>query len=793
MQIKGFLLLSASGGEQVIYYSESKKMKKYIIVLAMCLGCIGLLHSETAAKKTLDINIVGHVLDKSTREHLPYITISLKGTTVGTMTDASGHYFLKNLPEGDFVLEASSVGYETSRRQVSLKKGVTLEIDFEIEPSAVALDGVVVSANRSETTRQLAPTLVNVLNIKTFENTNSGNLAQGLNFQPGVRVENDCQNCGFQQVRINGLDGPYTQILIDSRPIFSALSGVYGLEQIPANMIERVEVMRGGGSALFGSSAIAGTINVITKEPLRNSGSIAHSITSIGGSGNLENNTSLNASLVTDNNKAGLYVFGQNRQRAGYDHDGDGFTELPALRAQTIGLRSYLKTSNYSKLTLEYHHIGEFRRGGNLLNRPPHEADIAEQLNHSINGGGLNYNLFTPNEKHRINLYASAQHIDRESYYGTKQNLDAYGATTDLTVVAGGQYVYSFDRCLFMPADLTAGIEYNYDKLRDEMKGYHRTTRQEVHIESAFLQNEWKNERWSFLVGGRLDKHNLIDHVIFSPRANVRFNPTPNINLRASYSSGFRAPQTYDEDLHVAAVGGEGTIIQQASNLKEEKSHSVSLSADMYRRFGPFQCNLLLEGFYTRLNHVFVLEEIGFDQTHNATVKERRNGAGAQVAGVTVEGKVAYLSLVQLQAGVTWQQSHYTQAERWSSDESVPAEKRIFRTPDWYGYFTATYTPVKPLNIALSGTYTGSMLVQHMAGYIAKDVAVTAPDFFDMTAKVSYDFSLYKTITLQVNAGVQNIFNAYQKDFDQGKERDSGYIYGPSLPRSYFAGMKLMF
>ena len=128
-----------------------------------------------------------------------------------------------------------------------------------------------------------------------------------------------------------------------------------------------------------------------------------------------------------------------------------------------------------------------------------------------------------------------------------------------------------------------------------------------------------------------------------------------------------------------------------------------------------------------------------------------------------------------------------------STIRRLVAERRIFRTPDWYGYFTATYTPVKPLNIALSGTYTGSMLVQHMKGYIAKDVAVTTPDFFDMTAKVSYDFSLYKAITLQVNAGVQNIFNAYQRDFDQGKERDSGYIYGPSMPRSYFAGMKLMF
>lgn len=176
---------------------------------------------------------------------MPYITVALKGTTIGTVTDATGHYFLKNLPEGSFVLEVSSVGYKTLTRNVTLKRGKTLEEDFEIEEDAIALDGVVVSANRSETTRRLAPTLVNVVDLKLFETTNSSTLSQGLNFQPGVRVETNCQNCGFQQVRINGLDGPYTQILIDSRPVFSALSGVYGLEQIPASMIERVEVMRG--------------------------------------------------------------------------------------------------------------------------------------------------------------------------------------------------------------------------------------------------------------------------------------------------------------------------------------------------------------------------------------------------------------------------------------------------------------------------------------------------------------------------------------------------------------------
>ena len=249
-------------------------MKKYLLVLVSLCCVLSAAFAENPdypELKKSDANIIGHVLDKKTKEHLPYITVALKGTTIGTVTDATGHYFLKNLPEGEFTVVMKTMGYKTIETPVMLKKGRTLEINFEVEEEALSLDGVVVSANRNETTRRMAPSLVNVLDSKMFETTHATSLADGLNFQPGVRVENNCQNCGFQQVRINGLEGPYTQILVDSRPIFSALTGVYGLEQIPANMIERVEIMRGGGSALFGSSAIAGTINIITKEPLRNS------------------------------------------------------------------------------------------------------------------------------------------------------------------------------------------------------------------------------------------------------------------------------------------------------------------------------------------------------------------------------------------------------------------------------------------------------------------------------------------------------------------------------------------
>ncbi len=499
----------------------------------------------------------------------------------------------------------------------------------------------------------------------------------------------------------------------------------------------------------------------------------------------------MNASLVTDDHKAGIYLFGQGRHRASYDHDGDGYSELGKLEGKTLGFRSYLKTSNYSKLTFEYHNISEFRRGGNLLDLPPHETDITEQTDHQINGGGLKFDLFSRDYHHRLNVYTSAQHTKRQSYYGAGKDPNAYGNTTDMTFIGGAQYSYEWDKCLFMPATFTGGAEYSYDDLRDEMLGYNRTIAQTVHIGSAFAQNEWKNDRWSFLIGGRLDKHNMMDHVIFSPRANVRFNPTKDINLRMSYSSGFRAPQAFDEDLHITAVGGDVAIIQISPDLKEENSQSVSASVDFYHRFGPVQVNFLVEGFYTDLRNVFILEEIGRDEDNNLLM-ERRNGKGARVMGINLEGKMAY-SWMQIQAGATLQRSGYKEAEQWSENPNITPQKKMFRSPDVYGYFTSTFTPVKRFSASLTGTYTGSMLVQHLAGYIPEDREEKTRDFFDLNLKLAYDFPIFKSVTLQVNAGVQNIFDSYQDDFDKGAHRDAGYIYGPGIPRSYFVGCKISY
>ena len=759
-------------------------MKRIFSALVAAL-CIVL----SAEARDTDAHIHGHIIDKNTGEHLPYMVIVLKGTTIGVTTESTGHYMIRNVPEGRFTVEVSAVGYKTQSYEVDIKKGRSYEVNFVLEEDLVHIDGVIVSATRSETTRKMSPTLVNVVGMDVYNKTNSTTVAQGLAFQPGVRVENNCQNCGFQQVRINGLDGQYTQILIDSRPIFSALAGVYGIEQLPANMVDRVEVMRGGGSALFGSSAIAGTINIITKEPVRNSASVSHITTSIGGTSAMHNTTDINASIVSEDNKLGIAVFGQNTEKDAWDANGDGFTELSRISGQTIGFRGYVKTGLYSKVTAEYHHLQEFRRGGDNLHLPPHEAMIAEQTEHGINTGGVKFDVFSKDNKHRFNTFASIQHIARDSYYGAGMDPNAYGKTDDLTWVGGAQYIYRMAECLFMPSDLTVGLEYNEDYLQDNMWGYDRVTDQTVRIVSAYAQNEWKNSRWGLLIGGRLDKHNLIKKVIFSPRANLRFNPTENINLRASYSYGFRAPQAFDEDLHIDNVGGTVSMIRLADDLQVEKSQSISVSADIYHSWGDWQGNVLVEGFFTDLDDVFALKELGFE--NGVLIKERHNESGARVFGANLEGKIAWRNVFQLQAGLTKQSSNDKEARSWSDD--VEATRKMFRTPDLHGYMTASYNPLKDLTLSLTGTYTGSMLIEHHAGMIEKNLTVETPGFWDMGFKTAYDLKMYGNVSLQLNAGVQNIFNSFQDDFDSGPDRDSGYIYGPTLPRTFFFGVKLIY
>ena len=763
-------------------------MNKKILLFFTWVSLLTPLFSLPAMAAT-DAHIAGHVLDAHSGEHLSFVNVQVEGTALGCLTDESGHFYLKNLPEGQLTIIFSMIGYETEKRTITLHRDTLVELNVRIAETSFMIDNVVVTANKYETKQKEVATIVNIIPPLIIESTTSNSMADVLNFQTGLRVEETCSNCGVPQIRINGLEGQYTQILMDSRPIFSSLASVYGLEQLPAGMVDRIEVIRGGGSALYGANAIAGVVNIITKEPNRNSLSISNS-SAFTKQGTYDINTSMNASVVAENQKAGLFLFGVQRNRQQYDRDDDGYSDIPHLNSTTVGFRSYFKTSDYSKITAEYHHTSEFRRGGyGIDSLQPHESPLCEQLKHNIDAATAKWDMYTADNKHFVSAYTSFQHIARDSYFGTNYNPNAYGKSTDIVSVTGAQYRFSYP-CGLMNADLSAGAEYSYNQLRDQILGYDRNTLQKVHLGGGYVQNEWKNKQWSILIGGRLEQHSLLDKPVFSPRANVRYTPIDPIILRVSYASGYRAPQIYEEDLHVGAVGGEVSLITLDENLKPEYSHSVSGSVDLYKRFGKWDMNFTLEGFFTQLNDVFTLVENGHDAQGNLLLT-RTNASGARVAGLNVEAKVGYGHLLSFQAGYTYNHSRYIEPLQWSDNPNIAPQRRMFRTPDHYGYFLCNIEPVKHFHIVTNGKVTGSMLVQHFAGYVPEDEEVTTNPFFEWDVKLCYDIPLYKHYTLEINAGVKNLLDSFQSDLDKGMDRDAGYVYGPATPRTFFAGINL--
>jgi outer membrane receptor for ferrienterochelin and colicins len=750
-------------------------------------------------------------------KHLPFAHISVKGTTIGTTTDETGHYQLINLPEGEWVLRANFLGYKPQEKKVSTHKGETKEVYFELQEDMLGIEQITVTADRQETKRTETPVIVNTITPELFTNTQSVSLSEGLKFMPGLRMENNCQNCGFSQVRMNGLEGPYSQILINSRPIFSGLAGVYGLELIPSNMIERVEVIRGGGSALYGSNAIAGTINLILKEPDGNAyeAGMNTRLTGVGleGSGGAaeDYNAHFNTSMVSSDNKTGMSLYGFYRDKGHFDANDDSFSELPSLKNTTFGTRVFHRFGSRSKLTADFFHIYEDRRGGNKFGTVVHEADIAEAVDHNITTGALTFDQYL-NDKNKLSVYASGQRVNRDSYYGAEQSLSDYGRTKDFSYVFGGQYNMNFGI-----SSLTIGVENQGAWLKDEKLGYPDVENANINFSDStisiphtdeltvadqntntlgtFAQYEREFGKLKVSAGLRYDRYQIKDdkHAgsdktgnVLSPRLTLKYDVKEYLQARLSYSKGYRAPQIFDEDLHIETSGARQVVHRNDPDLEQETSNSYMASLDFNRQVGNAFLGLLVEGFYTALDDRFT-NEFGAPDESGRVVYTRINADGvAKVKGINIELKYVPSKTVDFQGGFTMQQSTYEESQEFG-------EKNFFRSPDDYGYFTLNWNLTDEWGISSTGNYTGKMLVPYFGTQLENpdEGELRQSDrFFNFGMKLKYTTRL-NGAKLQLFGGAKNLFNAYQNDFDTGINRDPGYIYGPMHPRSVYFGIKI--
>ncbi|WP_209331100.1 TonB-dependent receptor [Lunatimonas salinarum] len=783
-------------------------MERYILIISMLLISVSsLMAQQTGSLRGILTSQEGPVVQA---------TLMLQGTNLGAVTDFDGKFSIANIPAGNYKLQIRALGFATTVVDLRVEAGETTEFSKEINQDRIGLNEVVVSSSRYELDREDAPSVVSVVGSKILNATQSVSMVEGLSYQPGIRVESNCQNCGFTQLRMNGLEGPYSQILINSRPIFSTLTGVYGLEMIPANTIERVEVVRSGGSALFGSNAIAGTVNIITKEPVENSWQIGSNVGLM--RGDIPDNTlNFNGSVVSEDLNSGVTFYGMKRDRGGFDADGDGFTEIVQLKNLTFGTKAFYKPTELSKLTLDINAIDEFRRGGDQLDLPPHLTDIAEQLDHHIVNVGLTYDQFSTDRKTKVSTYGSLLSGVRRSFYGglggartledSVAAASAYGLTNDFAGVLGTQFTHNFTgRNVFV-----GGVEYQGNSVKDEIAGYEKLIDQNVHSVGFYGQFEWKAmDRLTLFMGTRYDVvdvdglyeiGDLIRDVdfnrgIWSPRFTVLYELIPGAQLRGGYARGFRAPQAFDEDLHISSVGGEQRFVILSDELGMETSDAFTASLNFGSNTGLIQSNFLIEGFYTKLNNQFQRVNIG-QQANGSFLEETRNGSGATVSGVNLEYTISPSRYLSFQLGGTLQNALYDEDEVLFEPEEGSVEfpaitvSEFIRTPNTYGFLAANWTPNKAFTLDVTGTYTGSMVAPLVVNDDAFIELTETPTFIDANLRMAYKWQLKNKFSLELNGGVQNVFDSFQRDFSTGPTRDSDYVFGPMRPRTFFMGLKI--
>jgi len=717
----------------------------------------------------------------------------------GTSADAEGAYKLP-LPNGSYTILIKFQGYRTVYRDIVIdSKDLVLNIEMEIDPSG--LDEIVVTGTRTARRRTDSPVIVNLINSETLEQVVATDLSDGLRFQPGLRIEKDCQTCNYTQLRMNGLQGGYSQILVNGRAIFSPLTGLYGLEQIPVNMIERIEVVRGGVSALYGSSAIGGTVNVITKIPKNNSFSLSYTFENIDGDAT-QDVLNGNATVVSKDYKAGANFFVNRRTRELYDANGDNFSELPELKDNAFGVNAFYLPTEDSKVNLSLSSLYEYRYGGEMIDGPAYLAQQSEERTHNVLMGSLDYQVNFNDDRSSLIFYYGGQSTKRDHYTGiipdeetAKQQFYAnppYGTSEVETHQGGGQFNQRIDHFFGGTTTLTAGAEFVYDDVYDIIPSYNYLIDQTTRNFGAFLQNDWDiTESLNFLSGVRVDKHNLVDNAILSPRLSLLYKLKETTQFRLGWGTGFRAPQAFDTDLHIAFAGGGISRISLAEDLFEEKSNSFTASINYDRATEHFIWGYTLEGFYTRLNDAFNLFPLGEDEFGERF--EKRNGAGATVKGFTLETRANFDYLFELEAGFTLQSSEFE--EPVENIEGLEAKKDFLRTPNDYGYATLTYTPGKRFSASANLVYTGEMDIVHFAGDgTGQDVDEydITPSFAELSLRLGYNISLDRVNSnIEIFGGVKNVTNPYQDDFDTGKNRDSNYVYGPGNPRSVFIGLKI--
>ncbi len=721
-------------------------------------------------------DIEGYVFDSQSIEPIGFASIVVSGTTTGTQTDEKGKFALQ-LPNDRKELVISSVGYSDYKLNVTSKN----KYNIALVPKADRMDEVVVTGTMRELRRMDSPIPVEVFTPKYFKKNPTPNLFDALDIVNGIRPQVNCNVCNTGDIHINGMEGPYTMILIDGMPIVSGLATVYGLSGIPNSIVERLEVVKGPASSLYGSEAMGGVINVITKKTER---APLFSVDIMGTTWQ-EYNADLSGKfdLGKVSNLVGVNYFNYN---APFDKNNDGFTDLTLQNRISVFDKLSFERKDNRVASIAGRYVYEDRWGGQMnWNKEWRGTD-------SIYGESIYtkrwevIGMYQLPFKEKIMTQFSYNWHHQNSYYGNTP----YMANQQ---VAFGQAYW--DKPIGDKHNLLLGSSLRYTYYDDNTPGTANADTSNPQNQPAvtplpgvYVQDEWSFlKKHKLLLGYRYDYDKNHGH-IHSPRLAYKWSPNRKSTIRASFGTGYRVVNLFTED-HAALTGARNVIIANA--LKPERSYNSNLN---------FVRKIYADGWYvgidaTAFYSYFTNKIVGdFDSNPNEIIYDNLNGHAVS-QGVSVNTDFTFSVPFKFSAGFTYMDVYLNEGD--GTGQLVRTQQLY--APKWSGNFIASYTFTKQLlTVDLTAKWNGPMRLP----VLPNDYRPEYSPFYTI-ANIQLTKKINKKV--EVYGGVKNLFNfipadpiirpndPFDKNVDDPVSNPNGYTFDPSYNYASLQGLRGFF
>lgn len=705
---------------------------------------------------------------------VPAASVTIPALTLFTSADNDGNYELKGISAGTYEVIYSSVGMKTVRRKITFA-GRPVEVNVILEEEGQSLEEVVITGTMKEVSRTESPIPVEIITSKLFKKNPTATLFEAVGMVNGVQPQLNCAVCNTGDIHINGMEGPYTMILIDGMPIVSALSTVYGLNGIPNSIVDRIEVVKGPGSSLYGSEAMGGIINVVTKSPLKAPVLSADVFFTSWGDVNMDAAVRLKAGKATGLLGVNYFIFKEK-----HDHNGDNFTDVTLQDRISIFNKWNFERKDNRITSIAGRYVYEDRWGGEL------------QWNKSLRGSDQVYgeSIYTRRAE-LIGLYqlpVGEKIFTQYSYNWHDQN-SWYGTTPYMANQQVGFIQTYWDKQFGEKHNFLLGAALRYTLYDDNtpatafVNGDNHPS--EKVLPGLFIQDEWTiSEKHKLLGGYRYDHDN--DHgSVHSPRVAYKFSPNANNTVRASFGTGFRVVNLFTED-HAALTGAREVVIEE--ELKPERSYNMNLNYVLKIPTESFFLGFDITGFYSYFTNKIVGD---FDTDPNKIIYDNLRGHAIS-RGISLNTDVTFTFPLKILAGISYMDVYQKEED----SQGILRKSVQLHAPKWSGNFVVSYSLPHNVTADFTGNFYGPMRLPVLPNDYRPEYS---PWFcianLQLTKKFNYGLEFY--------GGVKNLFNFTPKDpimrpfdpFDQHVNdpvgNPNGYTFDPSYNYASMQGRRM--